>query len=57
MAASSNSRYQLVNSLEGRCIGLLPAAGRVPVSACVRFLNNYLGSASWIWWARKRGLQ
>ena len=57
MAVSSNTRYQTVNSLEGNMMHLLPASTRVPISVILRTLNNYLGSASWIWWARFRGLQ
>lgn len=57
MSASSNTRYQLVNSIEARCVTLLPVHLRVPMSASVRLLNNYIGSASWIWWARHQGLQ
>uniref|UniRef100_A0A7S0LII3 Protein RFT1 homolog n=1 Tax=Coccolithus braarudii TaxID=221442 RepID=A0A7S0LII3_9EUKA len=57
MSVSSNTRYQLVNSFEGRLLGLLPPRSRSLVSVGVRTYNNYLGSANWIWWARRRGLQ
>mmetsp|Transcript_8668 Transcript_8668/g.26666 ORF Transcript_8668/g.26666 Transcript_8668/m.26666 type:complete len:354 (-) Transcript_8668:619-1680(-) len=57
MGASSNTRYQIVNSMEARCVHLLPAPARVPISASVRLFNNYIGSASWIWWAKRQGLQ
>jgi hypothetical protein len=57
MSVSSNTRYQIVNSVEARCVHLLPVPLRVPLSACVRLFNNYVGSASWIWWAKNQGLQ
>ena len=57
MTASSNTRYQLVNSFEGSLLRLLPTYARNAVSVGVRTYNNYLGSANWIWWARLRGLQ
>jgi len=57
MSASSNTRYQIINSVEARCVHLLPPPLRVPMSATVRLFNNYVGSASWIWWAKHQGLQ
>lgn len=59
MAASSNTRYQLVNSFEALCLPAIPGGARVQTltSFVVRTLNNYLGSANWIWWAKYRGLQ
>ena len=57
MAASSNTRYQLVNSFEAYGLPALPAAARTLTSFVVRTGNNYLGSANWIWWAKFRGLQ
>lgn len=59
MAGSSNTRYQLVNSFEGIWLPLLPGGPtlQTSVSVAVRTLNNYLGAASWIWWAKFRGLQ
>jgi hypothetical protein len=57
MSASSNTRYQIINSVEARCVHLLPVPLRVPMSASVRMFNNYVGSASWIWWAKHQGLQ
>ena len=40
MAASSNTRYQLVNSLEAYGLPALPATIRTPTSFIVRTLNN-----------------
>lgn len=59
MGASSNTRYQVVNSLEGNVLGKLPGGARAQtlVSFIVRTGNNYLGSSNWIWWAKFRGLQ
>ena len=52
-----DGRYQLVNSFEALLLPAFPAITRTPVSAIVRTGNNFAGSATWIWWARKCGLQ
>jgi len=59
MAASSNTRYQVLNSFEAYCLPAVPggAAVQTLTSFVVRTLNNYAGSANWIWWAKFRGLQ
>ena len=57
MAAASNTRYLLVNSLEAYGLPALPPSIRTLTSFVVRTGNNYLGSANWIWWAKFRGLQ
>ena len=57
MGVSSNTRYQIVNSLEAYGLPAVPPALRVPTSFIVRTFNNYLGSSNWIWWAKFRGLQ
>ena len=57
MVYSANTRYQLVNSFEGRLLNKFPAAAQTAIATTVRTLNNYLGSANWIWWAKLRGLQ
>ena len=59
MAASSNTRYQVVNSFEGNLLPRLPGgpAAQTLTSFVVRTYNNYLGSSNWIWWAKFRGLQ
>lgn len=50
MFGSSNTRYQLVNSFEGRLLPSFPggAAVQTGVSVGVRTFNNYLGAASWM---------
>jgi len=59
MAGSSNTRYQIVNSFEALLLPRFPggASARNAISFVVRAGNNYLGSASWIWWAKFNGLQ
>jgi len=57
MALSSNTRYQIVNSIEGRLLSDLAPLVHTPLSVLLRSYNNYLGSANWIWFARLRGLQ
>jgi len=59
MGASSNTRYQVVNSFEGNLLPVIPGGKPVQtlLSFAVRMYNNYLGSCNWIWWARVRGLQ
>jgi len=59
MAASSNTRYQLVNSFEALVLPSMPGgqSARTIVSSIVRTGNNYVGSSNWIWWAKFRGLQ
>lgn len=59
MAASSNTRYQIVNTIEARYLSAVPggASAQTIVSFLVRTYNNYLGSSNWIWWAKYRGLQ
>ena len=57
MSASSNTRYQLVNSFEALLLPSFPAPSRTVISATVRTGNNFVGSASWIWWAKFLGLQ
>lgn len=48
MGASSNTRYQLVNTLEARLLPALPGGASVQtaVSFVGRTLNNYIGSAN-----------
>jgi hypothetical protein len=57
MAASANTRYQLVSSFEGNILPAFPGSIRTITSAVVRTVNNYVGSANWIWWAKYCGLQ
>jgi len=57
MGASSNTRYQLVNTFEALALPAFPAPTRNVVSAAVRTGNNFIGSSNWIWWAKRCGLQ
>jgi len=59
MAASSNTRYQLVNSFEANLLPSVPGgkAVQTTTSFVLRMYNNYLGSSNWIWWAKFNGLQ
>ena len=59
MGVSSNTRYQIVNSLEAFALPAVPGGPAVQTAASfvVRTFNNYLGSSNWIWWAKFRGLQ
>ena len=45
MGASSNTRYQVVNSLEAYGLPLLPSSARVVTSSIVRTLNNVCARA------------
>jgi hypothetical protein len=59
MAGSSNTRYQVVNSIEGNLLPSVPGGKLVQTAASfvLRTGNNYLGASNWIWWAKVRGLQ
>ena len=52
-------RYQLVNSFEALLLPSIPGGKAVQTgcSVVLRNFNNYAGSLTWIWWARKVGLQ
>lgn len=56
VAASSSTRYQLVNAIEASVLSKLPLETSA-LSAVLRLGNNYLGGVSWIWWARVAGVQ
>ncbi|KAG8470939.1 hypothetical protein KFE25_009360 [Diacronema lutheri] len=56
VAASSSTRYQLVNAIEASLLPRLPH-GTGALSAALRLGNNYVGSLMWIWWARAFGVQ
>lgn len=60
MMASSNSRYQTVNSIEQRILD--PVLGRNPllltlVTFGVRFGNCYVGGMHWLPWAKHFAIQ
>lgn len=59
MGFSSNTRYQLINGIEAIALPAIPggAAVQTGISTVLRTLNNCVGAANWVWWARLRGLQ
>ena len=61
LAISSNTRYQIVNGLEG-LVEASPMAKRVPPIAMaftigVRFANNIYGGMQFVDWAKLSGVQ
>lgn len=59
MAVSSTLRYQTVNCLEERILDVFLPSGVTNTLATflLRFANCYGGSAQWVWFAKKAGLQ
>jgi hypothetical protein len=57
MFLSSNPRYQTVAGLERALFANVPEAVAKVGCASARTLNNVIGGAIWVWWARALGIQ
>uniref|UniRef100_A0A7S2ZEW1 Uncharacterized protein n=2 Tax=Rhodosorus marinus TaxID=101924 RepID=A0A7S2ZEW1_9RHOD len=57
MFVSSSPRYQLVAGLERGMFMWAPDAVAKTSSGLFRTMNNIVGGASWVWYARSVGLQ
>lgn len=57
MFFSSNPRYQSVAGMERVLFGVAPETVAKVGSGALRTVNNVLGGANWVWWARAIGLQ
>jgi Protein RETICULATA-related len=57
MFFSSNPRYQAVAGLERALFSNVPEAVAKVGCASARTINNVVGGAIWVWWARALGIQ